>query len=244
MVISPSVLALVSAELAAQDGKKNLADLVYKDFSDEDGNTSVGNTSMDELDTEAITHRGGTTRRRVTISDASPVIFGDADHGQVTIAADGSGDVPESLLSTALDGDGGGGAPLPRAQASGSPQADGRPQAAQATGTEPGGTQTVRNSSIRSDGASVEELEGKGRIVSASVTSLSSLFGEQSAASLEEDIARNVGLEQLTRLSRATCVRVVVGNLQVEPTALRSIIVTHTTATTKKNQSSVPSIRR
>lgn len=70
---------------------------------------------------------------------------------------------------------------------------------------------------------SSEDVEAKGRIISASVTSLSSLFG-QTTQSLENDIAQSVGLEQLTRLSRATCARVVVESLHIDPTATDTII--------------------
>lgn len=216
VVIDPSVLALVSAELAAQgqgEGKRNLADLVYQDFSDEDGD--AGNSSMEEFGTASNTGKRG---HRVTISDASPVVIEDPGPGQGGVA----GGVPGDSKKQPLDRDASCAEPLPQAEA--------QAGKALAGGTHPSGD----------DGSSIEE-QAKGRIVSASVASLDSLFGGQSAVSLETEIARDVGLEQLTRLSRATCVRVVVGHLQVDPIAVGTVMAAHST-TTKKRQSRVPNL--
>ena len=68
-----------------------------------------------------------------------------------------------------------------------------------------------------------DKQESQGVIESASLRSLSSLFG-QTEASIEQEISRTVGLEQLTRLSRATSVRVLVHNLSLDPSAVDTII--------------------
>ena len=70
---------------------------------------------------------------------------------------------------------------------------------------------------------SEEDCEVRGIIASASLRSLSSLFGQPDAY-FEQEIARGVGLEQLTRLSRATSARVVVHHLHVNPSAVEEVL--------------------
>ena len=66
-----------------------------------------------------------------------------------------------------------------------------------------------------------DDHEVRGRVTA--VTSLSSLFG-QSAVAQECEIAKSVGLEQLTRLARASSVRVLVGGLHIHPSATPLIL--------------------
>lgn len=221
-VISPEVLALVSAELAAEDqgltahphtgwglgqAGKGLAALLYNEFSDEgDDGTSVSHTSMEELDTEDSDIIG--PRHVVT--------------GHMTTRDADSARAPQTTRDTTADHVA---ARLPAAAAAVQDKVvKSQPAAALGDNEAPGKRKAAPG---RRATASSEDLEARGRIVSASVTSLSSQFG-QSAAALENDIARSVGLEQLTRLSRATSARVVVDSLQVDPSAVNTIMAHNT----------------
>ena len=77
--------------------------------------------------------------------------------------------------------------------------------------------------SVSSEGGSApsEQIHMKrGRIASASLRDLLSQFGVSS----EEEIARTMGVEQLTRLGRATSARVVVDTLDLDPAAVDKIL--------------------
>ena len=75
--------------------------------------------------------------------------------------------------------------------------------------------------SSEEDSAPSEQIHMKrGRIASASLRDLLSQFGVSS----EEEIARTMGVEQLTRLGRATSARVVVDTLHLDPAAVDRIL--------------------
>lgn len=232
---------------------KGLANLLYNEFSDEDDDgTSVSHTSMETEDSDIISRgitrdppnvgtdhliTGGAPTDRMTVRDVATRDPGHVtargprslitDHvaaGHVTTA---TGDkVPEGVAKNQALGDG--------------DAARGRRSGASGPAAALGDGDTARGRRSGTSGshvaASTEDLEARGRIVSASMTSLSTQFG-QSPEALETDIAKSVGLEQLTRLSRATRARVVVDSLQVDPSAV-NIIMAHNTS---KKKSTLPS---
>ena len=90
----------------------------------------------------------------------------------------------------------------------------------------PGENEGTSESSDEEEDLPSDQIEMKrGRIASASLRDLVSGFGECGVPS-EEEIARSMGVEQLTRLGRATSARVVVDTLQLDPTALDKILST------------------
>ncbi len=79
-------------------------------------------------------------------------------------------------------------------------------------------------SSDQEECAPAEQIQMKrGRIASASLRDLLAQFGQSEVPS-EQEMSRTMGVEQLTRLGRATSARVIVDTLHLEPVALEKII--------------------
>lgn len=207
---------MISAELAAKDHGEvnNTVNLLYNQLSsddDDDDDTSIGSPSKEESNSPDPYLYHTDKSHHTTTADNPPPVTSHVTTDNITFRVPSEKAVLSKTEDTSVD----------------------------AAGKRLGAESGKNDATSCSEDDSSDDHEVRGRIASASMRSLTSLFG-QTEEFLEQEIAKSVGLEQLTRLARATSARVVVDSLSLDPTAIDKII-THNHKQRKEKSSLPPS---